>query len=245
MTGRPRAWAGRRRTWLLGLAAVGLLVGGRSVWLLQQSSRLVQQSQALQARPAGVTQRLLVVGDSTAVGTGASSAAQSLVGLIAAAHPDWQIQNLAANGARFADVALQLAGADAGHDRVLVLAGGNDVIRLTGGAALQADLQRVVALAQQKGRRVVLMPAGSVGHAPFFWPPLSWWMDARSRALHAMVQQVAQARGLVYVRLLQPRHQDPFVQQPALLHAADGLHPSDAGYRLWYAALRRQGGLDG
>ena len=103
----------------------------------------------------------------------------------------------------------------------------------------------MVALAQQKGRRVVLMPAGSVGHAPFFWPPLSWWMDARSRALHAMVQQVAQASGLVYVRLLQPRHQDPFVQQPALLHAADGLHPSDAGYQLWYAALRRQGGLDG
>ena len=175
MTGLRPAPSGRR-VLLLGLVAAGLLVTARSAWLLHQSSRLVQQAQARQARPAVPAQRLLVVGDSTAVGTGASSAALSLVGLIAAAHPDWQIHNLAANGARFADVARQLAMAQPGHDRVLVLAGGNDVIRLTSAAALQADIRRVVDLARHKGRRVVLMPAGSVGHAPFFWPPLSWWM---------------------------------------------------------------------
>ena len=244
MTGLRPAPSGRR-VLLLGLVAAGLLVTARSAWLLHQSSRLVQQAQARQARPAVPAQRLLVVGDSTAVGTGASSAALSLVGLISAAHPDWQIHNLAANGARFADVARQLAMAQPGHDRVLVLAGGNDMIRLTGAAALQADIRRVVDLARHKGRRVVLMPAGSVGHAPFFWPPVAWWMDGRARALHALVRQAAQDSGAVYVRLLQPRDQDPFAQQPGLLHAADGLHPSDAGYRLWYAALRAQGGLDG
>jgi lysophospholipase L1-like esterase len=236
---------GTRRAWLLALAAGGLLVAGRSGWLLRQSATLVGRSQPFQASPGTPGQRLLVVGDSTAVGTGASSAAHSLVGLIGADHPGWRIHNLAANGARFADVLQQLRTAGDGWDRVLVLAGGNDVIRLTPADALRADISQVLALARQTGRRVVLMPAGSVGHAPFFWPPLSWWMDARSRMLHALVQPLAQQAGAVYVRLLQPRAQDPFVQQAALLHAADGLHPSDAGYRLWYAALRQQGGLDG
>ena len=221
------------------------MLGGCSAWRVRTSAQLARQAQPFQAQPAQASQRLLVVGDSTAVGTGASDPAHSLVGLIGQDHPQWRIQNLATNGARLADVVRQLQSAEAGHDRVLVLAGGNDVIRLTGTDALRADINQVVALARQKGRQVVLMPAGSVGHAPFFWPPLSWWMDARSRQLHALVQHAAQQAGVVYVRLLQPRDQDPFVQQAGLLHAADGLHPSDAGYRVWYAALRAQGGLAG
>ncbi len=239
-----RLMAGRR-IGLLALAGLCLQASGCAAWRIGTSSALARHAEPLQAQPGRASQRLLVVGDSTAVGTGASAPATSLVGLIARDHPDWQIQNLAANGARFADVQRQLERADAGFDRVLVLAGGNDVIRLTAASQLQADIEQVVALARRKARQVVLMPAGSVGHAPFFWPPLSWWMDARSRDLHAVVQRVAARTGTVYVRLLQPKDQDPFVLQPDLLHAADGLHPSDAGYQVWYQTLRQQGGLGG
>ena len=49
--------------------------------------------------------------------------------------------------------------------------------------------------------------------------------------------------GVGFHRLLQPRAGDPFAQDPKRMNAADGLHPSDQGYRQWYAELQAQGGL--
>ena len=232
-----------KRALALALGASTLLLAGCAPWRLHTAGELANAATPFQARPAQPERRVLVVGDSTAVGTGASAPQASLAGLIGQDHPRWRIDNLAANGARFADVVAQLNRADAGHDLVLILAGGNDVMRLTGEQALQADVEQAVDLARSKGRQVVLMPAGNVGHAPFFSPPLTWWMAARSQQLHRIIRRVAARTGAVYVSLLRPRDDDPFVQRADELNAADGLHPSDAGYRVWYASLRQQGGL--
>ena len=227
----------------LAVGASTLLLVGCAPWRLHTAAALAEAATPFQARPAQPERRVLVVGDSTAVGTGASAPQSSLAGLISHDHPRWRIDNLASNGARFADVVSQLEAADAGHDLVLILAGGNDVMGLTSEQALQAGIEQAVALARRKGRLVVLMPAGNVGHAPFFSPPLTWWMAARSEQLHRIIRRVAARTGAVYVSLLRPRDDDPFVQRADELNAADGLHPSDAGYRVWYASLRQQGGL--
>lgn len=234
-----------RRLVLVTAAALGgaLLVSACAPWRIFTSVDLARQAQPYTAQPAQPSQRLLVVGDSTAMGTGAGAPADSLAGLIGQAHPQWRIDNLAANGAKFADVVQQLQRAGAGYDMVLVLAGGNDVIRLTTQKTLRAHLEQTVALAREKGRTVVLMPCGNVGHAPFFVPPVSWAMSARSKKLHAMVQEVAAALQVRYVRLLRPRDEDPFVLRSKELHAADGLHPSSAGYSQWYQELVAQDGL--
>lgn len=87
--------------------------------------------------------RLLIVGDSTAVGTGASSPASSLAGLLAEQYPRLWIDNRARDGAKFADVLQQLSGPER-FDMVLVQAGGNDVIRMRGMDALREDIERVV-----------------------------------------------------------------------------------------------------
>lgn len=238
---RPR----RLRWW----ATLGVLVAGVALLTactpgkLSTASELARAAQAYTARPEHPTQRILVVGDSTAVGTGADAPKDSLVGRMGTDHPQWHIDNLAANGARFADVAEQLERASGAYDLVLVLAGGNDVIRFTREATLRQQMADTVRLARARARHVVLMPCGNVGHAPFFLPPLSWIMSQRSQTLHALAQEAATAPGVRYVKLLQPREQDPFVARSAELHADDGLHPSSAGYRQWYQELREQGGL--
>ena len=86
------------------------------------------------------------------------------------------------------------------------------------------------------------MPAGNVGNAPFFIAPASWYMTSRARTLHALVRESAQRHGAVYINLFKEAANDPFAQQPGL-HAVDGLHPSDAGYRLWFDELMAQAGL--
>jgi lysophospholipase L1-like esterase len=230
---------------LSAVAALALLAtSGCAAWHIKQAIDLARQSEPFQAAPAGAGARLLVVGDSTAVGTGASSPAHSVAGLIARDHPHLTIVNRARDGARFADIARQLEG-DERFDAVLVLGGGNDVIRLTPEAPLAQSIARTAALARQRADLVVLMPAGNVGNAPFFFPPWSWLMSQRARMLHRLVRQVAAEQGALYVNLYQDRAGDPFAQQPKVFNAKDGLHPSDAGYRLWYDALKARADLGG
>jgi len=231
-------------TGALSLAAALALVAavGHAAWRIKQSVGLARQSEPLQASPPGATARLLIVGDSTAVGTGASSAGSSLAGLIAHDHPRLTIVNRAADGARFADIARQLA-VPGPFDAILVLGGGNDVIRMTGQLALEQDIAKALALARQRAAQVIVMPPGNVGNAPFFMAPLSWLMTQRAQSLHRLVRQAAAASGAVYVNLYQDKADDPFAQRPDELNAPDGLHPSDAGYRLWYDALNSQAAL--
>jgi lysophospholipase L1-like esterase len=226
----------RPRLLWLALGAVALVGAGCAAWRVNQSIELARASQPFEHSPASPTQRLLIAGDSTAVGTGASSPEHSLAGLIARGHPTLQITNHARDGAMFADVAAQLAAAPR-HDIVLIQAGGNDVIRLRNTSELRADVQRALDAARERADVVIVMPAGNVGNAPFFFAPLSWWMTARSRAMHRIVEEEAERRGALYVSLFQERADDPFAQRPEL-NAADGLHPSDAGYRVWWQVLQ-------
>ena len=228
-----------------GAVALGVAVCARTGWRLQESVALARLSQPLQRPLVRPALRLLIVGDSTAVGTGASAPQASVAGLLAERFPRLQIDNRARDGAKFAGVMAQLDGDDR-VDMVLVMAGGNDVVRLSGLQALQGDVESVVQRARQRADLVVLMPAGNVGNAPFFLPPLSWWMTERSRRLHGIVNEAASRAGagavVVVVDLFRESADDPFVQQPAL-NARDGLHPNDAGYRVWFGELMAQAAL--
>lgn len=210
---------------------------------LSVARELAANAERFSAAPEHPERRILVVGDSTGLGTGADAAADSVPGRIGAAHPRWLIDNLAENGAKYDDAATQLEGTQKRYDLVLVIAGGNDVMRLTSASRLRQDITRTVRLAQAHAPTVVLMPMGNVGHAPFFFPPISWLMSSRSKELHAMVQQIASESGARYIRLLQPPENDPFALQPKKMHAADGLHPSSQGYAQWFEQLLAQGGL--
>jgi lysophospholipase L1-like esterase len=223
-----------------GMALV-LIACGRVAMRLNTSVELARASEPFQHAPDRARLRLLIVGDSTAVGTGASDASLSLAGLLADAYPLLAIENRARDGATFDEIVAQLDGAGQ-VDAVLVQAGGNDVIRLRSLAALRADVTRVADAARRRTNWVVLMPAGNVGNAPLFAPPVSWLMTARARRLHAIVREVATREGVTYVNLFHEARDDPFALFPEL-NAADGLHPSNAGYRVWFDALVTQAGL--
>jgi lysophospholipase L1-like esterase len=237
--GKARPQASRVLRW--SALAIVVLVCARTAWRLHESAQLIRLSEALQRSPAQPSLRLLIVGDSTAVGTGATAPEASVAGLLGQHFPGLQIVNRARDGAKFGALLDQLDG-DERFDMVLVMAGGNDVVRLRGLQALRSDVDRVTQRARQRSDLVVLMPAGNVGNAPFFYAPVSWLMTWRSRRLHAFVSEAASRHGAVVVNLLREAAEDPFVQRPAL-NAADGLHPSNAGYRVWFGELMAQAAL--
>ena len=222
---------------LLAVTAGVLMSSGCALSKLKNTEQLLARSEAFQARPPQPTQRLLIIGDSTGVGTGASTPKTSVAGLIAADHPDWLIDNRAVNGAKFADLAGQMPTAER-YDTVLIICGGNDVLRFTDGDALKQSIADVVQRSTAIASRVILLPPGNVGNSPSLYPPWSWWITSRSKTMHAAVREVAAASGAVYVNLYQDHANDPFAQDPDRMNAADGVHPSDAGYALWYRSLR-------
>ena len=221
--------------------AIGLALCARTGWRVYESVELAKLSKPLQRTLVQPSLRLLIVGDSTAVGTGATTPQASVAGLLGERFPRLHIDNRSSDGAKFAGLLAQLDG-DERFDMVLVMAGGNDVVRLRGMKALQNDVERVAQRARQRAAMVVLMPAGNVGNAPFFFAPVSWWMTWRSRQLHAFVNVAAARHDAVVVDLFRERADDPFVQRPEL-NAVDGLHPNDAGYRVWFGELMAQANL--
>lgn len=227
---------------LLAVFAVATLAGC-AAWRIDDAKDLARASEPFQAAPQDATGSLLLVGDSTAVGTGASSPEASVAGLIAREHPRLRIVNRAVDGAKFEAIAAQLAADSNRFDVILVLAGGNDVIRLTREERLREAIQQTAVLASARSNNVVFMPSGNAGNAPFFFAPVSWLMTERSQTLHRLVREAAATHNASYVNLYKPAAQDPFAQRPKELHAADGLHPSDAGYRIWYSELNQQAGL--
>jgi len=236
---RSHIAAGAALSVLVGLAAA---TAGYAALRLQRSTRLARRAHPFerQAEPEGA--RLLVVGDSTAGGAGASDPIHSLPGLLSRANPSLTVVNKAEPGARFADILEQLDGPER-FDAVLVLGGTRDVLGTTRDAALRDRVQRVAQRARVRAEVVVFMPPGNLGNLRFFLPPWSWWMSYRARRLQAIVAEVARANGAQHVTLFMEREDDPFARHPRRLSSRDGLHPSDAGYELWQRELETQAQL--
>jgi len=231
-----------RGTLYLAMLAAAASLGGSTVQNLRRAARLTRLSRPFHASPEAAEASLLIVGDSTALGTGASTPQASLAGRIAAQYPRLRVRNLARAGARFADIAGQLH--DAGrHDLILVAGGANDVMRFTPRRRLAQDIDLTLHRAASQAQRVILVPAPNVGNAPFFPRPLSWLLSHRARLLHRLARASAGTVGAAYVDLYREQAADPFARDPQRLIAADCLHPSDAGYGVWFDELERQAPL--
>ena len=181
---------------------------------------------------------VLVVGDSTAVGTGAGRPEESIAGRISAAYPDVTIVNRARNGARTLDAITQLADeAGTRYDVVLVHVGGNDVLRRTPLRALAPQVHALMHRARRLSHHVVVTTVPNIGLLPLFFPPFSWWLSRRARLVCCLYAQEAKEHGVHYVDFYHPRATDPFSRDPSYYFADDRLHPSADFYRIAFEAL--------
>ena len=120
--------------------------------------------------------RVLVVGDSTAVGLGCVSTEESVAGRIAREFPYASIENHAQCGARVANVLKQLESVSGPYDAVLIAVGGNDVIRGTRERALLRDLEAVLLRARELSRM----------HEHLQWSLAAWAGYEKRRATLAL-----------------------------------------------------------
>jgi lysophospholipase L1-like esterase len=213
---------------------------------LYYSFTIAQRSASYERKTSGAAIRLLIAGDSTGVGTGASSATDSVAGRIARDFPGVEIINLSRNGAKVKNVIEQLESIqETGFDIILFQIGGNDILGFTDLNVLEKNMQKMLKKASEKGKHIILISTGNVGLAPALFPPFTWIYTARTLKARDVFIKATSAAGAEYIDLFREGEDDPFSADTKKYYARDFLHPSSEGYRIWYEELRHHSSLVG
>lgn len=211
---------------------------GRGVLLYQKSQELVERSEPFTQEGENPNKQILVLGDSTAVGTGASDPQYSVAGRLGDMYPDARVENWAVNGNKLADVLEQVKTKDLEqYDLVLLQVGANDIIFHTPLAEARSSARQLLDAVTPHAEHIAWIVSGNIGLAPFFPQPFGWYLERRTQTFHRAFKEVAKEKDVVFVDLYEKRANDPFSKDPAKYYAPDFLHLSDAGYEVWFGSL--------
>ncbi|NBV76823.1 SGNH/GDSL hydrolase family protein [bacterium] len=179
---------------------------------------------------------LLVLGDSTAYGVGASAPDKSVPGRLAD-FLNGSVENYARSGALTREIRDQfLQSQRSRYDLVLIQVGANDVMFGKSLESAARSLQETIRLVHSKSERVLVLTAGDIGLAEIFPWPLSTIFSYRTRILREAFKRVCVEEKAVYVDIYaQP---DIFGTAPHKYYAKDGLHLLDSGYEYWFDIVR-------
>lgn len=227
--------------WLLVAFALCLWVGYQGALTLYRAR--VARTQIAATTPFSHptdegSRALLVLGDSTAVGVGATTPEESLAGLLAQEIQATSVENYAVSGACLDELDGQKARARfPAYECILIQAGANDIIlfkNLTRSAAMLGLLLGSLPPA----RHIFVLSAGDIGRTTIFPPLMRPFLSYTNGVLHRLLEKTCMRHGATYVNLYEPLLHDPFVQEPDKYLSEDGLHPSSEGYRRWFEKVR-------
>jgi len=202
------------------------------------AKQLIEKAQPYQREGREHDKAMLVLGDSTAVGVGASVAEDTLAAKAALSIGALHVENRAVSGAITKDLSSQAAKAQRdAYELILIQIGGNDIIRMKSerkaGAELKSALEKLPV-----AKKVIVISAGNVGGStliPFFLRPL--YTD-KNLKYHAEFGRIVTDAGFTYVDLYKAPNSRLMEREPKTYLAEDGLHPSSEGYALWFEAIR-------
>jgi len=220
---------------VLAISAIGVIlwvVGPYSIKTAFLIARVTPYERHIPDAPS-----ILIIGDSTGYGTGALRGTESIAGRIAADFPTYSIENRSVNG-RTVEEALPVAEAVTGeYALVLLQLGGNDILTARDPADVERALRTLTQILSAHTEHIVMISTGNVGGASEFSPEKATQYEAITREFREMFERVAADTPLTYVDLFLEPENDPFIVNPETYLAIDGLHPSSAGYALWYQEL--------
>lgn len=223
---------------IIGIVGCLLFQGIRFFVLTRKSSELVKMSARYERRLTEGKPRILVIGDSTGVGTGVDDPTESIAGMFGTEFPSAYIQNESVNGWKVADAVRNFPNVPhQDFDIVLLQIGANDILRATPMTEFTVTLEELFRKSTAAGKKVYALHSGNIGLAPLFPWPVSRIMRSRTLRYRAEYTRIAAQNGVTYVDLYHEAEDDPFREKPEA-YAADELHLTGAGYAEWYRTIR-------
>lgn len=227
----------------LGILSIAVLYCLIQYWrtrhYIQIGIALAEQAVPYEQHPANPSLHFLVIGDSTAVGTGASRPEDSTAGRLGKDYPTADIVNKGVNGSKVAALPERFTEfKDDQFDLVLIQIGGNDIVRFTDPAAIERDLKTTLTEANRVGKQVILLHCGNFGTAKLLPVGSRWIFTNRTAKIRTLYQRIAPEYDAAYIDLWRVSSDDPFARDPDTYYAADYFHPSSAGYEDWYQHIK-------
>lgn len=230
-----------------------LLLIGTSVWVywniypiqkaIKKSKVFQDTAVAYEQHPESSTMKILVMGDSTAVGAGVQSSEFSIAGLVGKKYPDADITNISRFGMRLEELnqEIQKLPTTATYDLIVLQIGANDVTHFTSLSKIQTTLSSILNKAESKSPKIILLSSGNVGLSPVFKFPLSQILSKRTRDVREIyITEVTTRPSVSYIDLYKEREDDIFASDIDKYYANDYFHPSEDGYMVWYTEIEKK-----
>jgi lysophospholipase L1-like esterase len=185
--------------------------------------------------------RLVLLGDSTALGVGVDTMAETVGGqlahMLADAGAKVSLSTVAVAGARCSDLATQVARAQLGSrpDLAVILVGADDATHLVRPGEAAAALASAVRRLRDAGTAVVVGTCPDLAAARAFAPPLRQIIGWYGRRMARAQSAAARAAGAEVVDLA--AHVGPVFRADPGMFCHDSFHPSADGYRVMAYAL--------
>lgn len=198
------------------------------------SKQLVSVAHAFQIPSTDYTTSILVLGDSTAVGVGATNAQDSMAGLIAKKVSATYLENQGVSGAEVRDLPSQIAKIhQKEYSYIVIQIGGNDIVARHNPQE-EADRLAIVIAQLPKTQHLIVMSCGDVGTATLFPWFVRPYFTSLTLKYHNTFTKAVTEHGGTYINLYNAPDTDPFILHPDIYLASDEFHPSSAGYKNWF-----------
>lgn len=229
---------------------IGIVIvwdGARAVYYVRKSAELIRVATPYsRAKPVlatpGTPMRILVLGDSTAVGTGATKNSNTTAGRLGSLYPDAEVVNISQNGLKIAGLLekMNAIGKDEYFDIILIQIGANDIIRFTDTDDIDTGIAEVLKRTEQMGTIVLVLHGGDIGESRFFPWYIRPFMSQRSNAVREIYKKHAVTYHANYIDLIDASISEALQVDPNLYYASDLLHLNDEGYGLWFDEIRKK-----
>ncbi|MCA9360703.1 hypothetical protein H6785_01450 [Candidatus Nomurabacteria bacterium] len=186
--------------------------------------------------------RVLLLGDSTAVGTGASRPEDTIAGRLAHDFPKTEIINVAQNGGLVRDLHSQITPLkEQKFDLIIVSVGGNDVWHMTRLKNILSHLEYIIpTLISMSDHKVIFLTYNNIGSAPVFPKLMRGFLKSRCIKVQNVIREATYKLKVPTIDLFTDDDHNPFIENGDELFSFDGIHPSSTGYKLWYHRMWRK-----
>jgi lysophospholipase L1-like esterase len=181
--------------------------------------------------------KILILGDSTGYGTGVTDPQRSIAGLIGQDFVQYSIINDSKNGRAIGDLVSVAKEIEESYELILLQIGGNDILQKRDLPTVVSELETIIDTLSPQTNHLVMMTSGNVGGASAFSKEKADAYESLTRAYRKSFVETADKTSLTYVDLFLEPEVDIIANNPETYLASDGLHPSAAGYGIWYETL--------
>lgn len=183
--------------------------------------------------------KILVLGDSIAVGAGAEKPELSIAGRLGHDLPTCEIRNLATNGARTVDVIKQLEQIkNETFDLIIICVGGNDIFQFTPVQSLQKPLILLTDEANRlSGNQTIFLVYSNIAFAPLFPGYFRRFLQNRNEKILSLFMHITGERGAFAIDCSLRWNLHETKKGSLRYFAADKLHPSALAYQQWYKKI--------